>query len=253
MGGRCKNIDTNPDDPSSCESDQEAMRFLNALPQRNDRRVLCRPHALADAATTSTACRRCSQSPFGREFSMLDMTIDPARHKVTKTEMEPLTMVCAQVYEHTERAIRRKRLPARRSVRACSKGRRRDRVGGTPRHAEAVSRPGRRRRRNQDIGIRTTDRFKRAYSGESALGDLLTDAMRAYMKTDIAVMNSGGIRTDLPAGALIYATCSTSRPFDNFPAIVTMTGAQSPPDAGYDVDWRRARNPASERNPLHLR
>src|SRR5258705_7574408 len=41
-------------------------------------------------------------SPFGREIAILDMTVDPAQHKVTKTEMAPLTMVCAQVYEHTE-------------------------------------------------------------------------------------------------------------------------------------------------------
>src|SRR5436305_3649898 len=31
MGGRCKNIDTNPEDPPSCETVQDAMRFLNAL------------------------------------------------------------------------------------------------------------------------------------------------------------------------------------------------------------------------------
>jgi 5'-nucleotidase len=46
------------------------------------------------------------------------------------------------------------------------------------------------------------------------------------MKTDIAFLNSGGIRTDLPAGALIYSNMFDVSPFDNFPAIVTMTGTQ---------------------------
>src|SRR5258707_3611051 len=30
MGGRCKNIETNPEDLSSCETDHEAMRYLKA-------------------------------------------------------------------------------------------------------------------------------------------------------------------------------------------------------------------------------
>jgi len=46
------------------------------------------------------------------------------------------------------------------------------------------------------------------------------------MKVDIAVLNSGGIRTELPAGSILYANMFDVSPFDNFPAVVTMTGAQ---------------------------
>jgi 2',3'-cyclic-nucleotide 2'-phosphodiesterase (5'-nucleotidase family) len=46
------------------------------------------------------------------------------------------------------------------------------------------------------------------------------------MKTDFAFLNSGGIRTDLPAGSIVYANMFDVSPFDNFPAVVTMTGAQ---------------------------
>jgi 5'-nucleotidase len=81
-------------------------------------------------------------------------------------------------------------------------------------------------KRNQDLGIRTTDHFKRAYYRESPLGDLLTDAMRTYMKADIAFLNSGGIRADLPAGTILYSHMFDVSPFDNFPALVTLTGAQ---------------------------
>jgi len=42
----------------------------------------------------------------------------------------------------------------------------------------------------------------------------------------VAFLTSGGIRTDLPAGALLYANLFDVSPFDNFPAVVTMTGAQ---------------------------
>ena len=48
-------------------------------------------------------------------------------------------------------------------------------------------------RKREDLGIRTTDRFKRAYYRESALGDLLTDAMRAYMKAAGRPLSAVGI------------------------------------------------------------
>jgi 5'-nucleotidase len=66
----------------------------------------------------------------------------------------------------------------------------------------------------------------RSYSGESPLGDLIADAMREFASSDFAFMNSGGIRSDLKAGELVYADIFAISPFDNFPAVVTMTGAQ---------------------------
>ncbi len=224
MGGRCKNIDTNPADPSSCESDQEAMQFLNALPSGTiDAYFAGHTHSQMRHYINDVAALQ--PAPFGREFSMLDMTVDVASHKVTRTEMAPLTMVCAQVYEHTETCDPKKAPAGAALVPRVFEGSPVTELAGLrdtlKPYLDQIA-----AKRNQDIGIRTTERFKRAYSGESPLGDLLTDAMRAYMKTDIAVMNSGGIRTDLPAGALIYANMFDVAPFDNFPAIVTMTGAQ---------------------------
>jgi 5'-nucleotidase len=224
MGGRCKNIDTNPDDTSTCETDQEAMRFLNALPKRTIDAYFAghthsqMRHYINDVATLQP-------SPYGREFSMLDMTIDTTNHAVTKTEMGPLTMVCAQVYEHTETCDPKKAPAGAALVPRVFEGAAVTELAGLsdtlkPYLQQVAT------KRNEDTGIRTTDRFKRGYSRESALGDLFTDAMRAYMKTDIAVMNSGGIRADLPAGSLIYANMFDVSPFDNFPAVVTMTGAQ---------------------------
>src|SRR5207244_501010 len=36
---------------------------------------------------------------YSREFSMLDLWIDPAQHRVARTELRPLTMICANVFE----------------------------------------------------------------------------------------------------------------------------------------------------------
>ncbi|MEA2165110.1 MAG: 5-nucleotidase [Thermoanaerobaculia bacterium] len=224
MGGRCKNIDTNPADTSTCEHDQEAMRFLNALPKGTiDAYFAGHTHSQMRHYINGVATLQ--PSPYGREFSMVDLTIDTSSHAVTKTEMAPLTMVCAQVYDHTETCDPKKAPAGAALVPRVFEGAPVTELAGLSDvfkpYLQQVS-----AKRNEDTGIRTTDRIKRAYSREAAIGDLFTDAMRAYMKTDIAVMNSGGIRTDLPAGTILYANMFDVSPFDNFPAIVTMTGAQ---------------------------
>ncbi len=224
MGGRCKNIDVNPEDSSACEKDQEAMRFLQALPKGTiDAYFAGHTHSQIRHYINGVATLQ--PSPFGREIAILDMTIDPAQHKVTKTEMAPLTMVCAQVFEKTETCDPKKAPAGATLVPRKLEGKAVAEVASVAGifkpYLDQVT-----AKKNQDLGIRTADRFKRAYYRESPLGDLLTDAMRAYLKTDFAFLNSGGIRTDLPAGALIYANMFDVSPFDNFPAVVTMTGAQ---------------------------
>jgi 5'-nucleotidase len=224
MGGRCRNIELNPEDSSSCEKDQEAMRFLQALPKGTIDAYFA-GHTHSQMRHYINGVPALQPSPNGREIAILDMTIDPSQHKVTKTEMEPLTMVCAQVYEKTETCDPKKAPAGATLVPRMFEGKA---VAESPKVA-AIFKPYLEQvaaKKNQDLGIRTTDRFRRAYYRESPLGDLLTDAMRVYMKADVAFLNSGGIRTDLPAGALLYANLFDVSPFDNFPAVVTMTGAQ---------------------------
>ena len=81
-------------------------------------------------------------------------------------------------------------------------------------------------KRNEKIGVRTSARFARSNTSESQIGDLLADVFRREMKTDIAFVNSGGIRSGLRAGDLVYADIYEVSPFENFPAILTLTGAQ---------------------------
>jgi 5'-nucleotidase len=224
MGGRCKNIETNPEDPSSCETDQEAMRYLNALPKGTIDAYFA-GHTHSNIRHYINGVATLQPSPFGREIAILDMTIDPSQHKVTKTEMAPLTMVCAQVYEHTETCDPKKAPAGATLVPKKIEGKSVAEVATVAEifktYLEQVA-----VKKNEDLGIRTTDRFKRAYYRECALGDLLTDAMRTYMKADVAFLNSGGIRADLPAGTILYQQMFDVSPFDNFPAIVTLTGAQ---------------------------
>ncbi|MCC6296944.1 MAG: bifunctional metallophosphatase/5'-nucleotidase [Pseudomonadales bacterium] len=63
-------------------------------------------------------------------------------------------------------------------------------------------------------------------AGESALGNLIADAQRAAMDTEIALMNPGGIRADLAAGEVTWGALFTVQPFGNDLVRMTLTGAQ---------------------------
>ena len=62
--------------------------------------------------------------------------------------------------------------------------------------------------------------------GESALGDLIADAQRRYAGAQIAFMNPGGIRADIPAGEVTYSELFTVQPFDNQVVKMELTGDQ---------------------------
>jgi 5'-nucleotidase len=63
-------------------------------------------------------------------------------------------------------------------------------------------------------------------AGESALGDMVADAQREATQADIALMNPGGLRSDLPAGAVTWGDILTVHPFANHLVTLDMTGRQ---------------------------
>lgn len=58
------------------------------------------------------------------------------------------------------------------------------------------------------------------------LGNLIADAQRWAGRGDVAIMNNGGIRTDLRAGEATYGSLFELQPFGNTLYSLTMTGAQ---------------------------
>jgi 5'-nucleotidase len=58
------------------------------------------------------------------------------------------------------------------------------------------------------------------------LGNLIADAQRWAGKGDVAIMNNGGIRTDLRAGDATYGSLFELQPFGNTLYSLTMTGVQ---------------------------
>lgn len=78
---------------------------------------------------------------------------------------------------------------------------------------------------NKVIGKTDVD-LTRNYNGESAIGNLMTDIMRAAVGTDFAFTNAGGIRVDLPAGNLTNSSIYQVMPFDNTLCTMDLTGQQ---------------------------
>lgn len=69
-----------------------------------------------------------------------------------------------------------------------------------------------------------SERLSRA-DAQNSLGNLIADAQRAAAGTDVAVMNSGGIRADIDSGVVTYGELFEVQPFDNTLVRVTMRGS----------------------------
>jgi 5'-nucleotidase len=63
-------------------------------------------------------------------------------------------------------------------------------------------------------------------TGETTLGNLITDAMRTSTGADIAFTNGGGIRASIPAGDVTFGHIITSFPFTNTLAVIEVTGSE---------------------------
>ena len=73
---------------------------------------------------------------------------------------------------------------------------------------------------------------RRIRSGETNLSDFVADGIYTYfneieeLHCDVAIMNGGGIRTDVEAGPWSFKTCKTVSPFGNVACLMSVTGQQ---------------------------
>jgi 5'-nucleotidase len=105
-------------------------------------------------------------------------------------------------------------------------------------------------------------------AGESALGNLLADAQRAAMQSDIAFINPGGIRADLPVGPVTWGQLFTVLPFGNHLVRMQLLGSEiaalleqqwsGQPFArvmqvsGLGYSWNPSANPGERVTEIHM-
>lgn len=66
-----------------------------------------------------------------------------------------------------------------------------------------------------------TETVSIARTGESALGDILADALRQATSTQVAFMNTGGIRTSIKKGDFLYENLFEVSPFQNLAVVMS--------------------------------
>ncbi len=201
-GGLCRET-KDPDDLTSCRPDEEIMAVTRALPAGLVDAIVAghRHEAMAHRVNGIPIVEAHSG---GRFFSRVDLTFDPGAGRVTASRPDPPCEIAAGTYEGaavvSDAGIERLLAPD-------------------------IERA--RRRREERLGPVLEAPFVRAYDVESAEGNLVTDLMLlARPRAQIAVTNGGGLRADLPEGALTYGALYDAQPFDNRIALVEMTGRQ---------------------------
>ena len=77
-----------------------------------------------------------------------------------------------------------------------------------------------------NLTTKDADGSRAVRSKETNLGDLCADAYLNVMDADVAFVNGGGIRADLPVGDITYGQIVAVHPFGNMACLVEVTGQQ---------------------------
>jgi 5'-nucleotidase len=192
---------TRADSPGPSEG---IVDFIQRLDSAVDVVISGHAHAFTNALMANAKGQRIlvtQAASAGTAFAEIDLSIDPATHDVTEKSarivptwadegpgLKPASDVAALVERARQRVV-----PLTSAV-----------VGTLP---EALT---------DDPNV----------AGESALGNLIADAQRAAMQGDVALMNQGGIRSELRAGEQTWGALFAVQPFSNTLTAMQLTGAQ---------------------------
>jgi 5'-nucleotidase len=209
-GGVCKRFDA-PEHFESCEPDGEIFQVARELAASG-----ATLDAIVAGHTHEGVAHRVSGIPIvegfanGRAFSRIDLAIDRATGRAVDARIFPPQKIClpercaGETYEGAP-------------------------VVPDPAVADAI-RPALEAasaQRDEKLGPVLAAPIPRAHKVASPLGNLFADLMRAARPgADVAIINGGSLRVDLPAGPLSYGHLFESLPFDNRFATIPMTGAE---------------------------
>jgi 5'-nucleotidase len=206
-GGRCAHFE-DPDDLSSCETDEEVMELAAALPEGTVDAIVA-GHTHQGMAHRVRGIPIIESFSYGRAFGRIDLTFDAEGHLIERHIFAP-TQMCRAEACASENYEGAPVTPMPEVARIAEEARA---------HAES--------QRQAPVGITLADGIHRDGNHESALGNLFTDLMRqARPQADVALYNGGGLRADLPEGPLAYGSFYEALPFDNRFAFVRMRGSE---------------------------
>ena len=220
LGGKCKNTN-DPNDISACASrniDGELFELLQALPPGTiDVAVGGHTHQFIAHWVNGTAT--IESGARGHFVGWVDACLDPnGVLDRNKSAIHAATPLCLTTFANGEckkhKAAALPILPARfldKPVKVMPQVE----TAMQP-YLDAVSKQA-----AQPIGAKLDKRL-----GFGALTPLVAESMRRATQSDFGLQNRGGIRAELPNGALTYGQVFNVLPFDNYVVQATLTGAQ---------------------------
>jgi len=202
-GSRCAEFD-DPFDTSSCFMEGEIMRVAQALPEGLVDHIVA-GHINGGIAHDVNGVAITSAYKSTRAFGRVDFVVDRATGEVVERRIFPPRRIEPDVIYEGYPVV-----PMPEVVAIAEQAR-----------AMAAE------RLTELLGVLLDEPILHRDPPESSLGNLLTDAVLEGNDADVSIHNIwGGIRAELPQGALTYGDVFRMFPFDNRIAIVELSGAE---------------------------
>jgi len=211
-GADCKDFGE-PTDLGSCKPDAEIFDVARALPAGAVDAIFA-GHTHAGVAQLVNGIPIVEAYARGRAFSRIDLRVDGATHRVLESKIFPPHELCPKLTEggpctltDYEGQPTLEDLDIAQAI--------------EPALAQAEH------FRAAPIGCTVSEAMACEHGIESALGNLFADLLRESVTgADVAILNGGSLRADLPAGKLSYGQLFEAMPFDNLVAKIRLTGAE---------------------------
>lgn len=201
-GGGCKSFD-NPDDLTSCMPDQETSMLARAL-EPNLVDVIIGGHTHRAIAHRINGIPVIQSRANGEAFGRVDLAVNPVSGKVIVMLIHAPQPICKEKDAEAETCT-----PGDyegESVQPTAQAR-----GAAAPDIAAASAKSR-----QPVGVSLAAKLTKRGRPSSSLGDQVAAWMlEARPTAQIAYVNSGGLRKELPAGPLTYGDLFEMFPFDN--------------------------------------
>jgi 5'-nucleotidase len=222
-GSHCSAFD-NPTDVSSCNMAGEIMRVTAALPTGLVDHVIA-GHVHQGIAHVVNGISITSSYSNTRAFSRVDLEVDRRSGIVVSRDVHPPHRACLSVVRATGECAAPSDDP-RALVAAVYEGRT---IEPNPEVVAIAARSAAfaEETKEESLGVYLESAFELPPSTESALANLMTDALLESIDADIAIHNvKGGIRNGLPEGDLTFGAVYEMFPFDNRVVLLNLTGKQ---------------------------
>jgi 2',3'-cyclic-nucleotide 2'-phosphodiesterase (5'-nucleotidase family) len=211
-GADCKDF-SEPSDLTSCKPDAEIFDVARTLPAGTVDAIFA-GHTHAGVAQLVNGIPIVEAYARGRAFSRIDLSLNRATHRVLESKIFPPHELCPKLTEGGPCTLTDyEGEPTIEDAEIA------EAIQPALAHAESF--------REAPLGCTVSEAMACDHGIESALGNLFADLLRESVTgADVAILNGGSLRADLPAGQLSYGQLFEAMPFDNLVAQIRMTGAE---------------------------